>query len=223
MKCMKLLSPAVFLFLGCLFFMTVQGAVEAKRAMPAASPTAQEQSSPKIFNARLKGSKIIITGENFGPGTVVLIDGQAVKTNVDSESPSTLLVAKKIHKVTQLGEEVRLEARTAGGQTSDPFDVFLGQTIAIADNLQTLNLKVGERFMLILKKEPYQWTPTVLNPAVLEKVQDSTMPGSQGIFEAKRAGSTQLNAIGEIPCTKAEPPCLPAAAELFSINIVVSQ
>lgn len=221
MKPMKFSSLALCLLLGCGLVVAGPSLAQAKRALPIAASPAQEQNSPQIFNARLKGSKIIILGENFGPGTVVMINGQAVKTNVDSESPSTLLVAKKIHKVAPMGVEVKVEVKTANGQTSDPFDVFLGQTIAIDDNLQTINLKIGERFMLILKKEPYVWTPTVLNPAVLEKIQDSTMPGSQGIFQAKSTGSTQLNAIGEFPCSDSKVAC-GGPAQLFQVNIVVT-
>lgn len=223
MKSMKVSVLAVGLLLGCVFFMTVQSLAKAKPTPGLASSAAQGQNAPKVFNARVKGGKILVQGENFGPGTVVLINGREVKTNLDSESPTTLLVAKKITKVAEMGTEVNLEVKISNGQTSDPFAVFLGRSIAIADNLQTITLGVGERVMLQLKKEPYEWTPTVIDPNVLEKVQDTTSPGSQGIFQAKRTGSTQLNAIGEIPCNKALRPCLPSASELFTVNIVVAQ
>jgi hypothetical protein len=223
MKSMKLSALAVGLLLGCLFFMTVQSFANAEPTLLPAALAAQEQNSPKIFNAKVKGGKILILGENFGPGTVVLINGREVKTNLDSESPTTMLVAKKITKVAEIGTEVNLEIKISNGQTSDPFAIFLGRSIAIADNLQTITLAVGEKVILQLKKEPYEWTPTVINPNVLEKVQEADMPGSQGIYQAKGTGSTQLNAIGEIPCNKAERPCLPSAAELFTVNIVVAQ
>jgi hypothetical protein len=223
MKSMKLSSLAVCLLLGCVCFMTVQSVAKTKPTPPSAASAVQEQNAPRIFNTKVKGSKILIQGENFGPGTVVLINGQAVKTNLDSESPTTLLVAKKITKVAEWGTEVTMEVKISNGQTSDPFTIFLGRSIAIADNLQTIVLGVGERIILQLKKEPYQWTPTIMDQSVLEKIQEASMPGSQGIFQAKRTGSTQLNAIGEINCDKAVRPCLPSASELFSVNIVVSQ
>jgi len=49
----------------------------------------------------------------------------------------------------------------------------------------------------------------VLDSTVIQKIDDAEIiPGSQGIFEAKRAGSTKLNVIGELPCHKTIPPCL---------------
>jgi hypothetical protein len=222
MKSMKYPSVAVCLLLGFVFVMTVQSVSQAKRALPPATSLVQEQNPPKIINARIKGSKVIILGENFTPGTVVYVNGQAVKTNVDSDSPSSILVAKKVNKVAQMGEEVSLEVKTSNGQTSDPFAFFLGRIILIDDNLKTINVAVGENVMLLLNKEPYEWTPSVQDSSIFQKVQDPPlMKGAQGIFQAKRIGSTQLSAIGEIPCNSAERPCLPSSALQFTVDIVV--
>jgi hypothetical protein len=221
MKSMKYRSLAVCLLLGCALVITVQSVSQAKRALPIAISPAQQQDSPKIISARIKGSKIIIEGENFSPGTVVFVNGQAVKTNVDSESPSSILVAKKINKVAQMGEAVSLEVKTPSGQTSDPVDFFLGKIIQIDDNLKTITLSVGEKVLLLLKREPYQWKPEVQDSAIFQKVQGPPlMKDAQGIYQAQRPGVTQLNAIGEFPCSSPDISCGVPALQ-FQINIIV--
>ena len=222
MKSMKYPAVAVCLLLGSVFLLTAQSVSEAKRGLPAAASLAQQQDSPKIINARVQGNKVIIQGENFDSGTVVMINGLTVKTNVDSQSPTSLLVAKKINKVAQMGEEVNLEVKTSNGQTSEAFAFFLGRIILLDDNLKTIPVSVGEKFLLLLNREPYEWTPSVQDSSILQKIQDAPlMKGAQGIFQAQRQGTTQLSAIGEIPCNRAERPCLPSSAELFTVDIVV--
>jgi len=62
----------------------------------------------------------------------------------------------------------------------------------------------------------------VLDTTILQKVDDvEIIPGSQGVFEAKRAGSTKLNAIGELPCHKTIPACL-APTLNFEFDVVVA-
>src|SRR5687767_2018205 len=114
MKSIKFTSLAAGLFVSFVFLTTVESVSQAKLARPISLAPAQD--SPRIINAKMKGSKIIILGENFSPETVVLINGQAVKTIIDSESPTSIVVAKKIHKVTTMGVEVTLQTQnpTAG-------------------------------------------------------------------------------------------------------------
>lgn len=218
MKSMKYVTLAVCLLFGSVFILTVQSVSQAKRALP----FVQDQNQPRIISARIKGSKVIILGENFTPGTVVMVNGQEVKTNADSESPSSILVAKKINKVAQMGEQINLEVKTSNGQTSEPFAFFLGRILVLDDNLKTIPVTVGENVLLLLNKEPYEWTPSVQDSNIFQKVQDPPlMKGAQGIFQAKRTGTTELSAIGEIPCNKAERPCLPASTLQFTVTIVV--
>ena len=198
--------------------MTVQGVSKPYPKVCVNQPIAQTQSSPRIFNAKMKGSKILILGENFTNDTVVLINGQQVKTVMDSESPTTLLVAKKITKAAQMGAEVHLQVQSSGGQPSEPFAFFVGRTIVYDDAGQTITLSVGERVMLLLKRATYEWTPSVEKPAVLQKVEDpSLVQGAQAIYQAQSPGTTKLNA-----CSKSVPPC--AAPSLgFEVTIVVQQ
>jgi hypothetical protein len=222
MKSIKLPSLAVCLLLSFIFLPTLQGVSHAKREATPGKSSAQSQTSPRIINAKMKGSKVIILGENFDGSTVVLINGQAVKTIVDAESPTSILVAKKIHKATPMGAEVQLAVQAANGQTSEPFAFFVGKTILFDDLGKTITLSVGEKVMLLLKRDNFEWMPSVQDPAILLKVEDPTLvPGAQGIYQAQRTGKTALNAVGELPCSKLKPPCLAAPAIQFTADIVV--
>ncbi len=220
MRSIKFIPLAVCLLLGSVFLPTIQGVSHAKLAL--LESAAQAQNAPKIFNAKMKGSKIIISGENFNPETVVLINGQPVKTIIDSESPTSVLVAKKIHKATPMGEEVQLAVQTSSGQTSEPFAFFVGPTITLDDGGKIITLSVGERVLLLLKSANHTWTPSVQDSTILQKVEDPNLvQGAQAIYQAIRPGSTKLTAIGELPCHKTVPPCLaPSLFIEFTINVV---
>ena len=83
-----------------------------------------------------------------------------------------------------------------------------------------IRLKVGDRFLLSLGNAGYQFTPAVLDPSILKKVTDVDIPGSQGVFEALRSGTTKLIAEGELPCHKTIPPCL-APTWLIEFSVIV--
>jgi hypothetical protein len=221
MKSIKYPSLAVGLLLSFVFLMTAQSVSQAKRPLP--SPLAQAQNEPRIINARMKGSKIIILGENFNHETVVLINGQSVKTIVDSESPTSILVAKKIHKATPMGAEVQLAVQTSSGQTSESFAFFVGHTITLDDGGKILTLSVGEKVLLLLKSANHTWTPSVQDPSILQRVENpSLVHDAQAIYQALRPGSTKLTAIGELPCHKTVPPCL-GPNHYFEVTINVVQ
>jgi hypothetical protein len=221
MKSLKLPSLAVSLLVSGVFLLTLQSASSARHRAMLTPSAAQPQDAPKIFNAKLKGSKIIITGENFTNDTIVLINGEAVKTVVDSDNPTSVLVAKKFNKVTPMGVEVMLAAQNAAKQTSEPVAFFVGQTITYDDSGKTFTLSVGEKVLLLLKRENYSWTPSVQDPTLLQKIEETAlMQNTQGIYQAQRVGTTVLNAVGDLPCSKLTPPC-GAPSILFSVNIVV--
>jgi hypothetical protein len=221
MKRFQFAMSAFYLVTAVVFLLTVRGVSKPNPKASGNQPTGQAQSPPKIVNARMKGSKILIQGENFTQDTVVLINGQAVRTVIDSESPGTLLIAKNIKKATPMGAEVHLQVQSSGAQPSEPFEFFVGRTIYYDDAGQTITLSVGERVMLLLKRDTYEWTPSVERPAVLQKVEDPALVrGAQGIYQAQSPGTTKLNAAGDLPCSKASPPC--AAPSLgFEVTIVV--
>jgi hypothetical protein len=93
-------------------------------------------------------------------------------------------------------------------------------SITLADQGQTVKLKVGQRFVLNLGSD-YDWNPVVENQAVVSRVVGIlVIRGAQGIYEARSAGQTQLTASGDPTCLKSKPACA-MPSRLFQITIVV--
>jgi hypothetical protein len=179
--------------------------------------TIQSDNAPKIFNARVKGRKLILTGENFTQGAVILVDGEPQKTRNDEDSPSTTLIAKRAGDSIPDNAAVSIQVQSANGLT-DKFSFFRGQVITLDNVGKPINLRVGDRFLLFLQNAGYEFRPTVLDETILRKVTDVEIPGSQGVFEALRSGNTKLAAIGELPCHKTTPACL---APTLSVEFTV--
>jgi hypothetical protein len=94
------------------------------------------------------------------------------------------------------------------------------RTVTLADAGQTIELAVGETFLLALGSE-YDWTVTVADPSIVSReVNVATIRGSQGLYRANRPGRTTLTAIGDPPCRRARPACaLPS--RIVRIDLVV--
>ena len=187
------------------------------RVSKAHASTIQTDSAPKIFNARMKGKKLILTGQNFSQGAVILVNGEPQKTRNDEDSPSTTLIAKKAGSNIPDNAAVSIQVQSANGLT-DKFPFFKGQVITLDDAGKPVSLRVGDRFLLFLQNGAYEFSPTVLDETILRKVTDVAIPGSQGVFEALRSGNTKLTAIGELPCHKTTPACL---APTLSVEFTV--
>ena len=179
----------------------------------------QTDEGPKIVSARVKGRKLILTGERFMDGAVILVDGEPQKTRNDEESPSTTLIAKKAGNFIIDYSVVSLQVQSPNG-VSDKFPFFKGQVITLDVAGRPISLKVGERFLLFLLKDSYQFDAAVLDETIIRKVTDVDVPGTQGVFEALRVGNTKLNAVGELPCAKVKPACLaPAIGVEFPVIV----
>src|SRR5207244_7384854 len=50
---------------------------------------------PRITSASVSGKKLIVVGENFDGGAVILVNGQKQKTRDDEEHPGSSLIGKK--------------------------------------------------------------------------------------------------------------------------------
>ncbi|MBI2863079.1 MAG: protease inhibitor I42 family protein [Chloroflexi bacterium] len=99
--------------------------------------------------------------------------------------------------------------------TPSPF-----RTVTNADNGKTIELQVGERFLLTLSSG-YEWEVSVADPAIVSQVVGIQVPyRTQGIYEARQPGRTTIEAVGDLPCRKAKPPCL-APSLLLRIDLVV--
>src|SRR5262245_11390365 len=95
------------------------------------NPNTLAQEQPIIHSARVKGSKIILSGESFAPGVVVYINGKAHNTVRDDSSPTTVVVVKKIFKSVEVGEVASLQAINPSSVMSEPFAVFIGKSITL--------------------------------------------------------------------------------------------
>ncbi len=176
---------------------------------------------PQILSVRVKGKKLIVTGQNFADGAVILIDGEPQKTINDPNFPSEALIAKKGGKNIPDNTVVSVQVLSAGN-TSDKFGVFKGLVVTFADVGKPILLKTGDRFLLFLEKGAYEFSPSVQDIAVLQKVEDVVIvPDAQGVFEAKHAGSTLLNVVGELACQKTIPTCLAPTINV-EFSVVVS-
>jgi hypothetical protein len=212
----------VLLIVSILVLATTQVAVDFQSGAHAVKAAViQSEPAPRIIEARLKGKKLIVTGESFAPGAAIFVNGEKQKTKNDSDNPTTVLIAKKAGKKMPDDALVSIEVQNTTGSSSTPFGFFSGRTVTIDDGGKTIDLKVGERFLLVLKKDDLEWETTVLDPTVLKKITDAeVIAGAQGIFEAQRAGQTKLSALGNPLCIKLRPPCL-APSLLFEFSVVV--
>lgn len=201
-------------------FTAGQIAVNARSSFTASnSPTTQE---PQISGVRLKGKKLWVIGESFSAGATILIDGEAVGTINDPDNPAGMLFAKRGGRKVPDEKTVAISVQNAGGVTSQAFDFFSGTTITIDDGGKTVNLKVGEKFEVMLKKENYDWSVTSFDQNLIVKLtSEPAAAGSQGIFQAVKAGRTQLVADGELPCHKTNPPCAAPSLE-FEVTLVIN-
>jgi hypothetical protein len=180
----------------------------------------QPQNAPRITDARVKGRKLILTGENFGDGAVILVNGEPQKTRNDEGSPSTILIAKKAGNNIPDGAAVNIQVQSANA-LSEKFPFFKGRVVTLADANRTINMSVGERILLVLIDAPYDFVPSVVDETILRKVTDVEIAGSKGVYEALRPGSTKLTATGELPCHRTEPRCL-APTLYVEFQIVVN-
>jgi hypothetical protein len=95
------------------------------------------------------------------------------------------------------------------------------RTVSLADDGRTIDLVVGERFLLALGDQ-LDWTVRVADPGVVGRVVNVTVVrGAQGLYEARRPGATALEATGDPPCRRAQPPC-GAPSRLFRVQLRVA-
>ncbi|MBX7221705.1 MAG: putative Ig domain-containing protein [Blastocatellia bacterium] len=83
--------------------------------------TVTADSSPRITGAEVSGKDLIVTGDNFANGAVILVDGAPKDTSNDAQSPSRRLIAKKVGKKIKTGQTVKLTVRNPDGTTSAEF------------------------------------------------------------------------------------------------------
>ena len=94
---------------------TARGSFVAK-INPAANPR-----GPRIMNAAVQGKKLMVSGEEFSAGAVILVDGFEQSTANDPDNQSSMLVSKKAGKKIAAGQHVMITVRNADGILSDEY------------------------------------------------------------------------------------------------------
>jgi len=108
----------------------------------------------------------------------------------------------------------------AGSSPSSTPPAASSQTVTLADNGKTITLRVGDSFLLQLG-EDYNWTPAVDDQTIVSRANSITVAqGTQGVYDALKAGKTTLTAAGDPPCLQLTPPCKRPSI-VFEIQIVV--
>ncbi len=111
-------------------------------------------------------------------------------------------------------------ATGAATSAATPAATGQGLIVTLADDGKTINLKVGQTFLLDLG-EGFNWTSTVANQNIISRVVGITViRGAQGVYKADAPGTTTLTANGEPACRQAKPAC-GQPNRLFSVTITV--
>lgn len=93
--------------------------------------------------------------------------------------------------------------------------------VTLVDNGKSINLKVGDSFVLNLGSDFYDWTVDVDNQNVISREIGVTVTiGAQGIYLTHAPGIAKLTAVGNPQCLNSTPPCL-APSILFEITVNV--
>ena len=190
--------------------------------MAAVSAAAFQTESPKIFSVRRSGKNLLVGGQGFQPGAVIYINGERQKTRNDEENPDSLLIAKKAAKRLPPDAVVTIQVENSAAAKSDPFAFFTGLTLTIDDAGKTFHLSPGQQFMLLVKvNDIYDISVAVADQTVIKKVAEGDgIPGAQAIYQAERAGQTQLSVVLDPKCAKLRPACsMPTLQYLFNFVI----
>ena len=133
-----------------------------------------------------------------------------------SATPEVSPMVTDVPSGTPVGITPEEPGSTPTGQTSGD-----GKVITLDDQGKTINLQVGERFLLQLG-EQYTWDISISDPSVLSRVPNIlVVRGAQGIYEAHQAGSVTLSATGDPACRQLKPACAMPSL-LVTVTIVVS-
>lgn len=80
----------------------------------------------RLVSVAIKGKKLVVTGEGFDRGAVILINGVEQETQNDETNPATILIARKGGKKIARGQTVAIRVRDADGKLSDAFSFTRG-------------------------------------------------------------------------------------------------
>jgi hypothetical protein len=107
------------------------------------------------------------------------------------------------------------------GSTEPPSGTPQSITVTLDDQGKTINLRVGDSFLLKLG-EGYDWNITISDQSIVSRAMGiAVIRGAQGVYDAHKAGTVTLSATGDPQCLQSQPSCgLPSIS--FEVTIVVS-
>jgi uncharacterized delta-60 repeat protein len=76
---------------------------------------------PSISTASISRKNLVVSGENFDVGAIIVLDGADQRTINDSEKPASVLIGKKVGKKIAPGQQVTLRVRNPDGAISAEF------------------------------------------------------------------------------------------------------
>ncbi len=189
------LGPALLAFLIVLGVGQTTG-----RSSPNASLIPNQTSTigaPKVKRIRLKGNKLIVTGENFDDGAAIVINIEVVKTRNDGDSPTTTLIAKKGGKRIPFDGIFDLYVENSDGEPSFPLAYFRGPFF-LAPVLPrwpypfSVALSLGDYLVVRDLETATRW---FTNANVIKRVFDTSLPSSAyWLFQAAQPGFAQFYA-----------------------------
>ncbi|HEY3139412.1 MAG TPA: kelch repeat-containing protein [Blastocatellia bacterium] len=74
---------------------------------------------PRIISASVSGKNLVVLGESFDPGALILLNGEEQRTVSDEQNPKTSLIAKKAGKKVRPGD--KLQVKNPNGSLSQEF------------------------------------------------------------------------------------------------------
>lgn len=133
--------------------------------------------------------------------------------------PSATAISVEVSTAVNIVVDIPTATETvpAGSNDTKPLTVY----ITMEDNGKTINMKVGDSFLLKLGSDFYDWSVDVDNQDVISReIGITAIRGAQGIYLAHAPGSTKLTASGNPQCLNSTPPCL-APSILFEVTVIV--
>jgi len=196
---------------------------------PGPAPHSQSN-APYITRLELQGKKLIVTGVNFDESAVIQVDGERQGTRPDSESPRTVLIAKRAGSNIAEGSPSRIIVKNSDGQLSnlqliykaDSFSAqYVDASLLPVVNINNVHvatplLRLGEYFIVDFGTQPGFVNPDNQTQAILQRVvQDGFQPGSgKYLYRVTESGDAALSFTETFDTPPAFPP--------FILNVLVT-
>ena len=167
----------------------------------------------------LTGLLAVLAACSAGPAAPVVLETSTpvqVSTPVPAMTPEVGIAYPSVGNLPTL-----TPAYPAPVGSPTPVILQQPEAVTLEDEGKMVSMKVGDRFLLNLGTDTYEWTLAIDDQAVLSRVKNvMTIQGSQGLYQALKVGTTQLHADGNPLCAQAKPACM-MPSRLFTITVLI--